>query len=410
MFAAIGRAFNEAFHSLRSNFFQTILSVLGIIIGVGALVAMLSLIDGLEALARNKIAERTSLENVQVISRERLKMDDVWVDKDTVARLDIATMQDLLAELPVDGRAQLTARATETMQHPTLDSLIGVRKVAVSLPFIEADLFTLIAGRTLTDGDQAAVRPVAMVNKRFAQRLVGEQDSVDQVVGQQLAFKEDTVEIVGVVEGDIPGLTAIMPLSLFEERGNPPIPQLIFAIDNVDETSEAKDFITEWLEERYAHIDQAFEIHSSEFWLKQLEEGFLVFRLVMSLIVGIAVIVGGVGVMNVLLMSITARTAEIGVRKAVGAGRKHIITQFLSESIAVSLIGSAFGVLLGIVMSMVAAPIMSMFAPDLTFHPVFTVRTLITVAILAVIVGIVFGTYPARRAAGLDPVEAIRKT
>lgn len=112
--------------------------------------------------------------------------------------------------------------------------------------------------------------------------------------------------------------------------------------------------------------------------------------------------------MNVLLISVTERTAEIGIRKAVGASRRDILLQFLSESIVVSSFGSFVGLLAGLGSTLVIVPIVRSLT-EIPFRAVFTWDTLIVVSVLAVVVGIVFGTYPALRAARLDPVEAIRK-
>jgi putative ABC transport system permease protein len=112
--------------------------------------------------------------------------------------------------------------------------------------------------------------------------------------------------------------------------------------------------------------------------------------------------------MNVLLISVTERTAEIGVRKAVGANKRDIILQFLSESITVSLFGSLLGLVVGILSTMAFVPIIKALT-KVPFQAEYTLNTLMVVSILAVFVGIVFGTYPAMRAARLDPVEAIRR-
>jgi putative ABC transport system permease protein len=144
------------------------------------------------------------------------------------------------------------------------------------------------------------------------------------------------------------------------------------------------------------------------FRLQQAERGFRLFRVIMGLIVGISVVVGGIGVMNVLLISVTQRTSEIGVRKAVGAKRKDILLQFLTESITISSFGSFCGLLLGIFGTMGAIPIIRALT-KIPFQASYTWNTIAVVAILALLVGIIFGTYPAVRASRLDPVEAMRR-
>ncbi|HNH61919.1 MAG TPA: FtsX-like permease family protein, partial [Cyclobacteriaceae bacterium] len=133
----------------------------------------------------------------------------------------------------------------------------------------------------------------------------------------------------------------------------------------------------------------------------------LLFKIIMGLIVGISVVVGGVGVMNVLLISVTERTTEIGIRKAVGANRRDIILLFLSESVTVSAFGSVLGLIFGTLFTMAAIPIVKAIT-KIPFQAAYTFDTFFLIAIIAIIVGIVFGTYPAVRASRLDPVEAIR--
>jgi ABC-type antimicrobial peptide transport system permease subunit len=171
----------------------------------------------------------------------------------------------------------------------------------------------------------------------------------------------------------------------------------------------AQEFADGWLERRFAGLPDATETRTQQHYLKGLAEGVLVFRLIMGFIIGIAVVVGGVGVMNVLLMSIAERTPEIGVRRAVGASRSTIIRQFLSESVAISFVGCFFGILLGMGVALIAAPVLNLFIDDLNFRAVFTLNTVLVVGVVALLIGILFGTYPARKAASLDPVEAIRR-
>ena len=128
----------------------------------------------------------------------------------------------------------------------------------------------------------------------------------------------------------------------------------------------------------------------------------------MGLIIGLSVLVGGVGVMNVLLISVNERTAEIGLRKAVGAKKGDIRRLFLAESITVSAFGSLVGLVLGAGFAMAAIPIIRFFA-DVPFSAVLTWNTFFIIASVAILIGVIFGTYPAIKAAKLDPVEALRR-
>ncbi len=146
---------------------------------------------------------------------------------------------------------------------------------------------------------------------------------------------------------------------------------------------------------------------TNDYRIQQATKGFLLFRVIMGLIVGISVVVGGIGVMNVLLISVTERTAEIGIRKATGANRKDIILLFLTESITVSAFGSMLGLLLGVLGTMMIIPIVKAIT-DVPFQAAYTWNTFMVISIISVLVGVIFGTYPAIRASRLDPVEAIR--
>jgi len=128
----------------------------------------------------------------------------------------------------------------------------------------------------------------------------------------------------------------------------------------------------------------------------------------MGLIVGISILVGGIGVMNVLLISVTERTMEIGIRKAVGAQPSDIIMQFLCESVTVSAAGSVVGLLLGVLGTIAFIPIIR-FITKAPFQAAFTLNTILIISIVALAVGMIFGTYPALRASRLNPVEAIRR-
>jgi putative ABC transport system permease protein len=158
---------------------------------------------------------------------------------------------------------------------------------------------------------------------------------------------------------------------------------------------------------RYGNVNRRFVIQSSRSRAAQLRQGILAFKLVMGSITGISILVGGIGIMNILLASVAERTREIGIRKAVGARRRDVMAQFLAESVAISGVGSLIGVVLGLAGAFgITAAIRTL--TEARLHAAFTWGTVLVAAVVAIVVGVVFGTYPARRAARLSPIDAIR--
>ena len=411
MLSAISAAFAEAFRNLRNNFFQTLLSVLGIIIGVAALVAMLSIIDGLESMAREGVAANSSMESVMVSARTHRRQDGVTVRMERTAVLSRPAMDSMLRGMTFPAAAQMFVGGTTLAERPDSADKVAVQFMAASLPFAEEPP-TVAYGRALTETDDRSGDAV-LVNDRLARRLAA---APEEAVGRSLRYFGGEVRVAGVLEAEEAAtgpeaLQIIMPLGVLERL--PEQPQLplraLVNFERVEDVNEGVAYITEYFAERYPDIEEPVEAVANLDLVEKLEMGFTVFRLVMGFLIGIAVVVGGVGVMNVLLMSINERTPEIGIRKAVGANPRRILTQFLSESVAISTLGSLLGLLMGAVCGLLIATIISL-SLDIDFRAVFTLRTLLVVFGVAVLTGIVFGTYPARRAARLDPVAAIQRS
>jgi putative ABC transport system permease protein len=183
--------------------------------------------------------------------------------------------------------------------------------------------------------------------------------------------------------------------------------EVIFEAQKTEDVLVLKEEISHWLKGNFKDATSDFIILTNNFRLEQAAKGFLLFRVIMGLIVGISVVVGGIGVMNVLLISVTERTAEIGIRKATGASRRDIALLFLAESISVSTFGSLLGLIFGVLGTMVIIPIVKSIT-KVPFQAAYTWNTFLIISIISMLVGVLFGTYPAIRASRLDPVEAIR--
>ncbi len=402
------QSFGLAFQNIRANVFHTLLSVLGIIIGVAALVATFSLIDGLEKFARDQIATQTSVNAIVVETQTDKFINNLSVRKDTFQVIDYDHFARFRANAPLVTRASLHNSYNREIRVTGRDSTLGamIQCLAEKPP---SDTI-LTHGQLFTPNAFSGREKIAVVNTLLAKLIAGT-DSLNSVLGKSFTALGHTLRIVGVVKdkrAEVPP-TAYIPISLLsnEDLHRSP-PTLLFEVAKTEDVPVLKAQLETWIKQEYGEQNKDFTVLSQDFWIDQTAKGFLIFRIIMGLIIGLSVVVGGVGVMNVLLISVNERTAEIGLRKAVGAKKGDIRRLFLAESITVSAFGSLVGLLLGAGFAMAAIPIIRFFA-DVPFSAVLTWNTFFIIATVAVIIGIIFGTYPAIKAAKLDPVEALRR-
>jgi putative ABC transport system permease protein len=400
-------SFATALENIRSRFFHTILSILGIVIGVAALVAILSLIDGMEQYANEQITKTTSLKAIMIQANPYKSVNDVSVRKENYAYFTNETFRKLGASLTKPATPYLYWRQPSEVLSKSANRRIGTIVTGMTLP-LHPDI-TLIQGRAFTGKELMDKRPVAFINQRLARQLVGKQPE-KKAIGQQIVYNGRTLTVIGIAaDKDAKAGQLMIPLTLVSDSALKAAPPMgIIDAKSVEDVAELKSEIESWLNANMKNKLDDFMVITNEQRVSQIAKGFLLFRIVMGLIVGISVLVGGIGVMNVLLISVTERTVEIGVRKALGAKKRDILWQFLSESITISTFGSLLGLALGILSTMAFIPIVKAIA-DVPFQAAYTWNTFILIVVIAMLIGVVFGTYPAMRAARLDPVEAIRR-
>lgn len=405
MIRRILTSISHAVQNIRANFLHTFLSVLGIVIGVAALVGILSLIDGMEKFAHEQISKTTTLEAVIIESKPYIDVDGVRMRKDSLEIIDYELLNSLKESVDVEGvRGYLASSYTGRFKYLESDSLQAGVLSYVNEEDREDN--TLISGRWLNQSDLREAKKVAVISTLLAHGLAS--DSSEAVIGNHVQFKENIYEVVGIVRNKSNVGKSFVPFTLLSDKElKANTPACILLAASVEDVPAIKKETTAWLEKEYGENQEEFSVITNESRVEQANQGFLIFRIVMGLIVGISVLVGGIGVMNVLTISVTERTQEIGVRKAVGAKRGDILLQFLSESVTISTFGSALGLLFGVLGTMAVVPIIKSISKA-PFEAAFTLNTMLVIAVVAVLVGIIFGTYPAMKASKLDPVDAIR--
>lgn len=400
-------SFATALQNIRTRFFHTVLSILGIVIGVAALVAILSLIDGMEQYAQEQITKTTSLKAIIVQSNPYKSVNEVQVRKTDCDHLTYTTFGKMRSSLTRPATAYLYWRQNDEITARTGNHKMGSLITGASFP-LHPDL-KLLHGRAFTETELNERRPVTFINQQVARHLAGKRPE-KTAIGQQLIYRNTVLTVIGIAASpDEKAGQLIMPITLFSDSAlNATSPMCMIEADRVEDVPVLKTDVENWLKATMKHQVADFAVITNEQRVEQAAKGFMLFRLIMGLIVGISVLVGGIGVMNVLLISVTERTVEIGVRKALGAKRRDILWQFLSESITISTLGSLLGLALGLLSTLAFIPIVKALT-DVPFQVAYTWNTFGLIMVIAMLIGVVFGTYPAMRAARLDPVEAIRR-
>jgi len=398
--------------TLRANPMRTVLSTLGVVMGAASLVAVLSLGDGAERFARDQI-ERRGLQTVAIVAKTSDTVDGLQVPRSDYPRFTPDDLADLGAFVAPDTEVLLTVEGTGPL------TVRGQSRAALVLGMDARNTRQmgqrLWRGRLFTPEELQRGAPVAIVGYKLAADLTVDRPT-ESALGMELAFKGGTVKVVGIQES-LPGerlLSVAVPFGLAEGL-MVAVPQarartLAVNAATVEDVLAVKARAEAWADRRNPDWRSKGQITIASQGLDRLvamNQGILVFKILMGAFTAISLIVGGIGIMNVLLASVAERTKEIGVRKAAGARRRDIIVQFLAESVVISLAGAVIGALLGVAGAYLVTYIMRTQTMAQVYAAV-TWQTLSVAMGAAALVGLIFGIYPALKAANLSPVEAMR--
>lgn len=384
-----------AWKSISSNKMRSFLTMLGIIIGVMSLVVLVSLASGAASSVNSRISEIGSnllTVNVKDDKGSPLKLEDI---------AKLAESGEIKDAAPVT-QSSVAAKSSYAEESAAVYGTTGA--------YAEINQLELYAGRFLKETDIENHTNVAVINAGLALEVLGRMD----VVGETVALEGMEYQVVGMLKAKdsdtstTENLEAYVPYtSLIRLVQDVPyeVTRFIVSASGEETMDRAEEELKEQMLERFSWDEDAFSIVNQSAVLEAMESVNSTLSFMLGGIAGISLLVGGIGIMNIMLVSVTERTREIGIRKAIGAGRGTIMMQFLMEALMISLMGCA----IGIGFSWIALKAISAVESGGTAYTLSMGVVWIAVA-FSMGIGILFGIYPANKAARQKPIEALRYT
>ena len=384
---------SESLGALKSNLLRSFLTIIGIVVGIFSVTAMLALGQGLS----DNVLDRFNsfVQGDLTIEGEITDTDYAWIKARPYVTHSLATM-------PING---LDVIAFGTDFSPTMRAVIGDYADVQSHELIEGEVFDFI--------DSSFNQSVTVVSNGFAETVL--EETGQSILNQKLTISGQAFTVIGVIESNTNTFTRGDGLILLPRH------RVVGTLTNTKNFSSVAILLQDssYFEIAGQHIlaslnasrqlatdsEDIFQVETAQSFIETAEETTGMIGLFLGLVGGIALFVGGIGTMNMMLTTVTERTKEIGLRKAVGARNRDIMLQILIESILLT----TFGGLLGILLSFGVAKIVNqIFADSNIIKVLVNVEVVLLAAFVAIAVGVVFGLYPARNAAKLQPVDALR--
>ena len=392
-----------ALRSIRRNLMRSFLTILGIVIGVSAVITMVTLGNGATLAVQNQIAGLgTNL--LQIRPGQRMGPGSGGggapafkdVDADAIAQ----QIGGILAVAP-EGRTNTTIVAGG---RNWTSSVIGSTNA-----WLQTGNWTVRLGREFTDDELRAGAAVCLIGETIRRELFGDGDAV----GGQLRVRQMSCEIVGVLAAKGQGAfgndqdeVVLLPLKTLQRRvtGSTRVQTLLVSMQDDSDPERVKASLTQLLRERRklaASDENNFNILDTQQLAETMSGTTKVMTMLLGAVAAVSLLVGGIGIMNIMLVSVTERTREIGLRLAIGALEREVLLQFLIEAVVLACLGGIIGITLATVASVVLAGVMGI-------PYVFNLGVNLLSFVFSAGIGVMFGYFPARRAARLDPIEALR--
>ena len=396
MMDTLKQSLRMAIKSISGNKLRAFLTMLGIIIGVMALVILVSLVNG---------ATSTVTDTISSLGTNLLT---VTVSDDKGQPISLS---DLAEFSETDGVGQTAAWQSESAVSKYGSNAETVQLHGTTAAYYNIQGLNMLLGRYIKSADVENASNICVINENAAQELIGYSDCI----GEEISINGIKFKVVGVLEDNDDSLTAVFSSSSLavyipytslvrlSSSVSSKITSFYVSAEADGTTAEAESAMYSILYERFAQDEDAFEIETQDALEDTMSSVTSILAILLGGIAGISLIVGGIGIMNIVLVTVTERTREIGIRKAIGASRGVILQQFLLESVVLCMLGCAIGIFLSWgtlrIISVVVASL------DLTFR--MNGAVVLIAVLFCFIIGVGFGLYPANKAAKMTPIDAL---
>ena len=391
-----------AIRELRRNIMRASLTTLGIIIGVAAVIAMVTLGNGATASVTSSISSLGR--NLLILSPGTRRIGGASSDASAFDPADVDALKreigNLRAVAPVVMRSEVAVQGNQN--HPT--QIAGTDNA-----YLDAREWPLVSGRIFTDAEIRTGKAVCIVGKTIRTKLFGAEDPV----GAEIRIRDVPCDVIGVLSakgqstfGQDQDDIVIMPIRTVQRRltGNTNVGTIWIAAQHAQDMPRVKSDLTRLMRER-RHLARDtpddFQANDMAQISQIIETTTGVLTIFLSAVAAVSLVVGGIGIMNIMLVSVTERTREIGIRLAIGARERDVLTQFLVEAVMMSAFGGLIGIVFGLGASAIGTHLL-----NLAFVP--SPGIVFLAFLFSAAIGIGFGYFPARKAARLDPIEALR--
>lgn len=406
IFETIGSAVNSVF----SNKTRTFLTMIGIIIGVASVIVITSLGNGMKG---------TIEQNFEMLNAKAIQIMPNW-SSNNLTNKDIVTLDDseiIRGHEEVKYASAVVQGVGEVkLKNPSEEQFIAILGTEVEFSLMQKNYFDLAYGRVYTEREDETESMVCLIDENLSLNIFGRRDAVGETITVKISNKDYEFQVVGI--------TKVLPTSFMmsqilvparthldilntDEAGT-----LYIEVYDTDKMELIKGELTRMIAANNNTTDKNYLALANLEQLDMLMDVVDIFTMFISFVASLSLLVAGVGVMNIMLVTVTERTREIGIRKSIGATEFDIKLQFLIEAVLICSIGGALGIALGYVSSNFISSILRTIIEDLTgmvaLPPVLSMPVAIGAMIVSTIIGVTFGVYPASKASRLNPIEALR--